>query len=343
LKFLFSLLFLALSATSCFLQAPANDNCLNATELCANQTVNSTNLQATSSACHGCQDGSSLSGNFCYEINNTVWFTFTTNSVGGQIIASINLLSCTSDTSLTANNELQGIIIDATIPCDESTYIAVSNCVSGASNNFTLLANNLAPNSTYYIQIDGAEASGLSAAECGFEITVSGDGIDPIVNAGEDLSVLPGESVQLNGSGDGIISWLPIETLSNPSITNPLANPISTTTYFISSTINSCTYTDDVLVVVLNPLTVMTAFTPNDDGYNDYWEIANISNYPGSKITVFDRWGQIVFNTSGYSSEKRWNGTNKGLRLPSGTYFYIIEITASGSSKIYNGPVTIIR
>ena len=343
LKLIYSLLFLLLSTTSSFLQPPINDDCLNAIELCANQPINSSNLLATISACPGCEDGSSGSGNFCFELNNTVWFTFTTNSNGGTVTADINIISCTSDTLPSANNELQAVIIDASIPCDESSYTQVSNCVSGSSINFTILANNLTPNSTYYIQVDGAETTSLTAAECGFEILISGEAINPIIDAGEDLSVLPGESVQLSGFADGTINWLPIETLSNPSTLNPTASPISTTTYFLSSTINTCTYEDDVLVVVLNPLTVMNAFTPNDDGYNDYWEISNISNYPSSKITVFDRWGQVVFNTTGYSSEKRWNGTNKGLRLPSGTYFYVIELAVSGSSKIYNGPVTIIR
>ena len=343
MKFYFSLLFLLLVASSSYLQIPLNNDCLNATDLCANQTLYSTNLQATSSVCPGCQDGNTSSGNFCFEINNTVWFSFTTNSFGGDVIANINILSCTSDTLTSANNELQAVIIEATVPCDESTYTAVSNCISGASNSFTLLGSNLAPSSTYFIQVDGAETSGLSAAECGFEIFISGEGIEPIINAGDDVSILPGESIQLNGNGDGLLSWAPIETLSNSFSSSPFANPISTTTYILSSSINDCVYTDEVTVVVLSPITVMTAFTPNDDGYNDYWEIGNISNYPGSKITVFDRWGQIVFISTGYSSEKRWNGTNKGLRLPSGTYFYIIELNASGASKIYNGDVSIIR
>ena len=113
----------------------------------------------------------------------------------------------------------------------------------------------------------------------------------------------------------------------------------------LTSKDKSCSFTleEDINVIVQGEVTYTNTFTPNDDGYNDYWEISNISNYPSSKITVFDRWGQVVFNTTGYSSEKRWNGTNKGLRLPSGTYFYVIELTASGSSKIYNGPITIIR
>ena len=124
MKFYLSLLFLLLAATSSYLQIPLNNDCLNATDLCANQTLYSTNLQATSSVCPGCQDGNASSGNFCFEINNTVWFSFTTNSLGGNVIANINILSCTSDTLASANNELQAVIIEATVPCDESTYIA---------------------------------------------------------------------------------------------------------------------------------------------------------------------------------------------------------------------------
>ena len=203
-----------------FLQ-PLNDNCINATNLCANETVFSDNILATSSICPGCEDGEFQSGNFCFELNNTVWFSFTTNDVGGSVTVDIGNINCTSDTVPSANNELQAVIISASTPCDESTYEQVSNCISAATSNLTLLANSLTANTTYYIQIDGAELGSLTASECGFSILISGEAVESNIDAGEDLSIFPGESIQLSGIAAGTFSWSPIESLSDPSILNP--------------------------------------------------------------------------------------------------------------------------
>jgi len=324
---------------------PPNDNCINATVLCANQIQLFSNANATIDTCAGCSDGVSSAGNFCFELNNTVWFSFTTNSDGGTLIATFSNIVCNGDTFATASNELQAIIIEASIPCDESSYTEVSNCESGSSSNFTLLANNLAPNTTYYIQVDGGESgSGITdPAECGFSIVLSGEAIESSVNAGEDQYVFPGESVILNGTSEGTVNWTPSTSLSNASITTPTATPSATTTYTITSNENNCIYTDEVTVYVQPNISIPNTITPNEDGYNDTWSISNIHNYPGAQVSVYDRWGQRVFYVTGYTAAKEWDGTNNGLRLPSATYYYVIELRTSGVSKLYNGAITIIR
>ncbi len=338
---LFFILFTVLSGIS----QPINDGCANATNLCANQSQQSTNTSATVDACPGCSDGSSLIGNFCFALNNTVWYSFTTNENGGDMTAVFSNIICNGDTIPATSNQLQAVIIDASIPCDESTYSAISNCEEGSSNNFTLLSSNLSPNTTYYILVDGGETGiGVSnPAQCGFSILLSGEAVDPNIDAGENLYIFPSESIELNGLTSGSVSWLPDGSLSNASILNPIATPSSTTTYILTSLINNCIYSDDVTVIVQLELYIPNTITPNGDGYNDTWIISNISNYPGAKVTVYDRWGQRVFNVTGYTSSKRWDGTNHGLRLPSATYYYLIELRAGGNTQLYNGAITIIR
>ena len=324
---------------------PSNDDCVNATVLCANQLQLFSNAGASIDTCAGCADGITNTGNFCFELNNTVWFSFTTNSNGGSVSADFSNIICNGDTFSTASNQLQAIIIEAAIPCDESSYVAVSNCESGSSNNFTLFANNLSPNTTYYIQVDGGETGpGITdPAECGFSIVLSGEGIESSVNAGEDQYLFPGESVSLNGNAEGTITWNPSNSLSNSNVANPVASPSATTTYTITSNENNCAYTDEVTVYVQPNISIPNTITPNDDGFNDTWSIANIQNYPGAQVSVFDRWGQRVFHVTGYTAAKEWDGTNKGLRLPSATYYYVIELRANGVSKLYNGAITFIR
>ena len=252
---------------------------------------------------------------------------------------------CNGDTFTTASNQLQAVIIEAAIPCDESSYAEVSNCEAGSSNNFTLLANNLTPNTTYYIQVDGGESGpGITdPAECGFSINISGEAVESNVNAGDDQYIFPGESVILNGASSGVVNWSPSSSLSNSAIINPIATPSATTTYTLSSDENSCLFTDQVIVYVQPEIFIPNTITPNEDGFNDTWTINNIQNYPGAQVSVYDRWGQRVFHITGYTPGKEWDGTNHGLRLPSATYYYIIELRASGTSKLYNGSITIIR
>ena len=324
---------------------PSNDNCINATILCADQSQLFSNANASIDVCSGCSDGATNNGNFCFELNNTVWFTFTTNSNGGSMTADFSNIICNGDTFPTASNELQAVILEATIPCDESSYTEMSNCESGSSNNFTLLANNLSPNTTYYIQVDGGESGAgiIDPAECGFSINISGEAVESNVNAGEDQYVFPGESVVLNGTASGGVNWTPSGSLSSSTTTDPIATPTATTTYTITSNENNCIFSDEVIVFVQTNISIPNTITPNDDGFNDTWSISNIQNYPGAQVSVYDRWGQQVFNVTGYTYDKEWDGTNHGLRLPSATYYYIIELRVSGISKLYNGSITIIR
>ena len=74
-------------------------------------------------------------------------------------------------------------------------------------------------------------------------------------------------------------------------------------------------------------------FSPDGDGVNDFWEINGIENYPDNVVTIFNRWGDVVFQIEGYNNySKVFQGeANKSTkmgagRLPSGTYFFDIKI-----------------
>ena len=77
-------------------------------------------------------------------------------------------------------------------------------------------------------------------------------------------------------------------------------------------------------------------FTPNGDGTNDTWEIPGIENYPDATVEIFNRWGQQIFYSNGYNSP--WNGTYNNERLPTGDYFYIIDL---GDGNPLKGALTI--
>ncbi len=76
----------------------------------------------------------------------------------------------------------------------------------------------------------------------------------PNSNAGNDTSICIGNSVQLQGSGGILYSWSPSIGLSASTISNPIANPINTTTYYLNAGDGTCFSSSDSVVVTVNPL-----------------------------------------------------------------------------------------
>lgn len=80
---------------------------------------------------------------------------------------------------------------------------------------------------------------------------------------------------------------------------------------------------------------IYNGFTPDGDGINDSWLIDNIENFSSNTVSIFNRWGNKVWSTVNYNNTNNiWDGkTQNGMALPSGTYFYIIEINNGSSIK----------
>jgi len=65
-------------------------------------------------------------------------------------------------------------------------------------------------------------------------------------------------------------------------------------------------------------------FTPNGDGYNDFWEIKNLDLLPKSIISIFDRYGKLVQQSS--STSNGWNGKLNGYLLPADDYWFHLNL-----------------
>lgn len=79
-------------------------------------------------------------------------------------------------------------------------------------------------------------------------------------------------------------------------------------------------------------LLVTQALSPNGDGINDYFLLDGIRSYPENQVKIINKNGVEVFNEKGYDNETvRFSGVGKGGdRLPSGTYYYLIEVNVKG-------------
>lgn len=98
-------------------------------------------------------------------------------------------------------------------------------------------------------------------------------------------------------------------------------------------------------IEVVGEIVVYNGVTPNGDGYNDFLLIKYIGIVEGSennRVRIFNRWGQVVFETSNYDNLTRvFTGlSDTGNELPNGTYFYKIDLA---NGKSYNGYLTLKR
>jgi gliding motility-associated-like protein len=164
------------------------------------------------------------------------------------------------------------------------------------------------------------------------------------VSAGPDFNLLEGESIILQGATSATqYSWGPTTGLNFTDSLQPIANPSVTTTYYLTATDGTCSQTDEMTIFVNPQLLIPNLFSPNGDSNNDTWEITNITSFPDAEVSVYDRWGQLVFTAVGYNFTKAWDGTRKGKPLPEGVYFYNLNLNTNKADEVRTGYVTLVR
>lgn len=162
------------------------------------------------------------------------------------------------------------------------------------------------------------------------------------INAGLDISTTAGSSVQLNGvTSAPYYYWTPSFGVSDTSVLNPWVTAQTTSTYTLTAIENGCTLTDQVVVKVTEKLAIPGSFSPNDDGVNEVWDIVGIEQYPDCQVTVYNRWGQIALQSTGYNFSKAWDGKNKSGEVIPGVYFYVIDL--KNGDELFKGSVTIVK
>ena len=144
-------------------------------------------------------------------------------------------------------------------------------------------------------------------------------------------------------------SWWPTTMLSNPNSPQTEASPKETTTYTVTvTTSDGCTAVDSVTVqfresACVSPFVfIPNTFTPNNDQKNDLF-IVRADGMTALKMIVWNRWGEIVFETDN-PSDPGWDGTYKGKEATSDSFAWYVWLTC-GNGDIFEskGNVTLLK
>lgn len=191
-----------------------------------------------------------------------------------------------------------------------------------------------------YTSTYGLVASNL----CGADTTYNSiQVIDRYLLTPVDTCVASGKTVALNAPTAEAYAWRRSGSeilLSNDSDLN--ISPDTTTLYILQMTDSlGCVYEDTIQVRVLQlselEITPIGLITPNGDGHNDVLAFADLTKFAPRSLTVFNRWGGVVYDSFNYGND--WDGTRNGTPLPDGVYYYVLRV---GQQELKHS-LTIIR
>lgn len=215
----------------------------------------------------------------------------------------------------------------------------------GVNTNYTWTLNNSQAqtgNTASYTHVrPGANVIQLIASHrCGADSTKYSFSVLPLprVNLGADSIIMcPGElkMIGINQASDSIF-WSTGERNVDSIAINGLQSPIRVQVYK-----NGCLATDSIMVSTNCDVFIPTAFSPNNDGYNDAFNMMNksVKEYT---LKVFNRWGELVFETNDLNNS--WNGMYKGAPCPVDSYTYIATGKRFNEEVFYlKGTVSLLR
>ncbi len=179
--------------------------------------------------------------------------------------------------------------------------------------------------------------------------------IIPHLEAGEDIEIELGYSTPLSGIvdiPDAMVEWTPSVHLSCTFCLDPVASPFVTTVYTLTGiSSDGCVSMDSLTVHVRKSdaaVYVPNAFSPNDDGINDYLTVyGNRAVKQIDKLSIFSRWGDLVFEENVFMPNdalRGWDGTFHNKPVQTGVFTWIAEVRfLDDAVSRYSGDITLIR
>jgi gliding motility-associated-like protein len=276
-------------------------------------------------------------------------------------VTDANGCSTTADFELEPNNPLEIIVDDLTDPLcfgdqNGTITVSVSDGVEPIEyswtgpNDFTSDASSIEGLAPGAYTLSVSDASGCTSSEI-YELE---EPVELVIDGLDALTYDNGFNLSVPNSNnpDGVI-FDPIENTSggttpyesilyegpNGFISTSFGNLTGLAAGFYRVTItdaNGCTAQDSITLTQPEQLILPNGISPNGDGFNDGLEIIGLGDFAQNKLTVFNRWGNVVYEEENYSNNAQWIGTNEsGEELPEGTYFIVLELNERDNLRGY--------
>lgn len=167
---------------------------------------------------------------------------------------------------------------------------------------------------------------------------------NPFVYAGRDTTFNRDEPMNLNASGDGILTWISGNGILCSGCPDTRITPRANGCYIVEAVSNyGCKAQDEVCITLtdLYEVYIPNSFTPNNDGLNDVFMIYG-TGISELTMEIYDRWGERLFSSSDQATG--WNGNFKGEDCNPGVYVYSISYKGLNFRKHFRtGHVTIVK
>ncbi len=288
-------------------------------------------------------------------------YTYSWSPIGGNAANASNLTAGTYTVSVTGSDgciQTQTLTLtqpptavqstSATVPenCSDGDGIA-SATASGGTPGYTYLWSNSSSNDTINSLSAGSysvivtDANGCTTSST---VVVTSTGT-ATANAGATVTIIAGQSTQLNGAGGVTYNWSPATGLSCTSCQNPIASPTITTIYTLTVTdANGCSATDTVTIfvdIVCGEVYVPNAFSPNGDHQNDVFFVRGAC-IKFMQFDIYNRWGEKVFSSTDPSAG--WDGTWRGDACEAAVFNYVLRATLlDGTPVEKQGNISLVK
>ena len=179
-----------------------------------------------------------------------------------------------------------------------------------------------------------------------FKIPTVDAGEDKVTSIGKPITIMPQFSADVTQW-----TWEPATYLNCSNCPSPVATPEFNTTYKLTvKNEGGCRASDDITVKLTcdkSNLFIPTAFTPNNDGINDFFYPISSGVFKIQSLRIFNRNGELIFQNGSFKPNdktKGWDGKYKGQVADTGNYIYTIEIICNNNNSLsFSGNILLLK
>lgn len=195
----------------------------------------------------------------------------------------------------------------------------------GGKAEFVISLNNAGPFTASVIRVRDTLGSNLDIIN-GFDASAGEVSYDP----GTKILIWTLDSLRLNQTAT-------LKYATRVTNTGVVINSATATSLLPDPDGSNNTASSKAVTVTGDDILIPNVITPNGDGKNDKLVIIGISRYPNSSLFIYNRWGNMVYQSKNYQNE--WDGKD----LNEGTYYYILKLNTPNGERSYKGWIELLR